>query len=129
MDKWQAQNTYWNSFGIPAFQEDTVPREIPDGKGGMKPLEMPYITYEMVSGSLDGLMSVDASVWFRGTKWSEICQQTDAMAKIADREIKIDGGYVKFRKSVGYWAQPLSDPNDDKVRRMRLNVEVEFLTA
>lgn len=129
IDRWQAQDVYWNSFGLPAYNEQTVPSSVPDGNGGMTPTKMPYITYEIVSGSLDGVMSVNASVWFRGTSWVDVCRQTDKMAAMADQQIKIVDGYVKFRKSPEYFAQPLTDPHDDKVRRMRLNVEVEFLTA
>lgn len=119
MDKWQAQDLYWNSFGLPAYNENTVPETA----------KMPYITYEAVDGSLDGEMSVNASAWFRGTKWSEVCQQTDAIARNADREIKIDGGYMKVRKAPSYFAQPMGEPSDKAVRRMRLNVNIEFLSA
>ena len=42
MDKSQALNTFWNSFGIPAYDEYTVP----DGTS------IPYITYDTATDAV-----------------------------------------------------------------------------
>lgn len=119
MDKWQAQDTYWNSFGLPAYNELTVREDA----------VMPYITYQAVTGSLTGVMTVSGNLYYRGNSWAPIMQKATAMEPLIDREIKIDGGYVKFRKPVANFAQPMSDANDKQVRRILLTVEVEFLSA
>lgn len=118
MDKWQAQQAYWGGFGLEAYNELTVPDDA----------VMPYITYSPVNGSLNGTTVARGSLWYKGRSWATICQKTSIIEQLADREIKIDGGAVKFRKPTSNFAQPMSDPNDENVRRMVLSVEVEFLS-
>lgn len=129
MDKWQAIDTYWNGFGLPAFNELTVPENIPDGKGGTVSLkDIPFITYQAAIGSLNGPMVLSGSLYWRSNSWAWGMQKATAMQKVMDREIKVDGGYVKFRVPVANSAQPATDAFDPQVRRMIFSVEVEFLT-
>lgn len=117
MDKWQAQQEYWESFGLDAYDVNTVPDDA----------QMPYITYEAVIGSLDGVIPATASVWYRSHSWASISQKQTEMSKTMDRQIKIDGGYMKVRKSDNE-AQRMSDPESALIRRIVLNVEIEFLS-
>lgn len=120
MDKAQSLNSFWNSFGIPAYDENTVPEEI----------EMPYITYEISTDSLGNTLSLAASLWYRTTSWTAINQKADEIAKDLETErlpIQIDNGYVWIKKGSPF-AQRMSEPDDAMVRRMLLNIEVEFLT-
>lgn len=119
MDKWQAQESYWASFGYPAYNELTVREDA----------QMPYITYQLVNGVLDGICTASGSLYMRGTSWAKICQAVTAMEKLADRQIPIDGGVMKVRKPIANFAQPLNEPSDSKVRRMVLTVEIEFITG
>lgn len=128
MNKFQAQHLYWNSFGLMAFNELTVPDVVPDGKGGTKPLETPFITYEPVTGRLDGTVIQNARVYDRGKSWSRIMQIVTNIERHADKQINIDGGAMKVRVPLTNFAQPLDDPTDDQLRTMVLQVEVEFLT-
>lgn len=117
MDKWQAQQSYWESFGLDAYDVNTVPDDA----------QMPYITYEAAGGSLNGVISVTASLWYRSNSWVAISQKQTEMSKTMDRQIKIDGGYMKVRKSE-IEAQRMDEPGDRLVRRIVLNVEIEFLS-
>ena len=128
MNKFQAQHLYWNGFGLPAFNEQTVPDVVPDGKGGTKKLVPPFITYEPITGRLDGTILQNARVYYRGKSWSPIMQKVTEIEKVADRQIPVDGGAMKVRVPLSNFAQPLSDPTDDQLRTMVLQVEVEFLT-
>ena len=128
MDKFAALKSYWSSFGLPAFEESTVPDMISDGKGGMTPLQMPYITYEVAIGSLGGVIPLTASLWYRGNSWSPVMTKATQMEALIDRQVKIDGGYLKIRRNENNFAQPMSDPNDEQIRRILLNVEAEFLS-
>ena len=129
MNKYEAQHAYWNSFGLMAFNEQTVPDLVPDGKGGMIELTTPYMTYEPVDGSLDGVMTASASLWYRGNSWADICKKTGDIEAVCNRQVKIDGGYMKVRKPQENFAQPLGDPNDDQIRRMVLHVQIEFIVG
>lgn len=119
LDKFTAQKVYWQSFGLPAYQELTVPEDA----------KFPYITYQTASGSLGGVVNVSASIYYKGTSWKSIMQEVLQMEKVVDRQVVIEGGMMKVRKPVSNFAQPMSEAADTKVRRMLLTVEVEFLSA
>lgn len=118
MDKFASLKTYWSGFGLPAYEESTVPETA----------KMPYITYEVTIGSLNGIIPLSASIWYRGNSWAPVMQMVTQMEKMIDRQIPIDGGYLKIRKNENNFAQPMSDPNDNQIRRIWMNVEAEFLS-
>lgn len=128
IDKFEALQAFWSRFGLLAFNEETVPDYVPNAKGEMIPLEMPYITYEPGTGSIDGQMTLSGSVWYRGNSWTPICQKVTEIEKSFNCSIPIEGGYMIARKSEDFFAQPMSDPNDSQVRRMNLRGLFEFIT-
>ena len=122
MDNWQAQYEFWNSFGIPAYEETSVP----------KGAAYPYITYQAVDGVFGAVLPVNASIWTRTTSWT----QADTKANEIKEFIKtmgypkIEGGrYRVFINSDSMWAQSMNDPNDDQIKRKRLDVRFEFMTS
>lgn len=120
-DKWQALNAFWNSFTIPAYDENSVPDGTP----------MPYITYGGATDSWDYPVPIIASIWYRSTSWTAISQKAEEIAKaIAENGYyitPIEGGYMAIWKN-NVFAQRMTDP-DDSVRRILLSVTVEYLTA
>ena len=122
MNKAQAIDTFWNSFNIPAYDENSVPEDA----------TFPYITYSESTDSIGNAVMLNASIWDRSTSWEGISLKAEEIAKkIAEYghyTIKIDTGYIWLVKGTPF-AQRMSDPNDDKVRRIYLNVLGEFLTA
>lgn len=119
MDKEQAYNAFWNGFGLKAYDGTSVP------EGTL----MPYITYEAAEDDFGHPIALTASVWYRSTSW------TDAVAKVHEIESEIgrSGKIVPYQngafwiKKASPWAQRLSEENDDSVRRINLNLEVEFI--
>lgn len=122
MDRFQAQQEFWSSFGIPAYDARTVDYNA----------EMPYITYDAVSSNIGAVKDVNASLWYRSTSWAEISRKAiEISRKVYEMppSWEIDDGRIKFRvPEVSTFAQRGSDP-DPNVRKMILTVEVEFLTA
>ena len=122
MDKSQAINAFWNSFIWPAYHEYSVPDDA----------RFPYITYSEVTDSLGNAVSLSASLWDRSTSWSHITLKSDEIAKaIAEYGhfvIELDNGYLWLVKGNPF-AQRMNDPNDDRIKRIYLNVLGEFLTA
>ena len=120
MDKWQAQHEFWNSFGIPAYEEHSVPDGAP----------FPRITYESAMSTFENLVSVTASIWTRSTSW----ETADITANNIEQYIKamgcpeIQGG--RYRVFIGdtTFAQRMDDPQDDQVKRIVLNVTFEYMT-
>lgn len=118
-DKWQTQDEFWNSFGIPAYDENTVPENA----------VMPYITYGAVVSNFENPITLLASIWYRETSWKNISNLADRIAQYIGssyRAIKIDGGYIVLTLGSPF-AQRMSD-EDDSVRRMYLMVDTEFYT-
>ena len=123
MNKWQAQQEFWSSFGLNAYDQNTVPESA----------QMPYITYEAVSASIGNTQTITASLWYRSRSWSEISVKANEIEqKIYNMppSVAIEGGRYKVRlPSDMPFAQRMDEPDDADVRRIVLNVEWEFLTA
>lgn len=123
MDKVQAIDEFWNSFGLPAYDENTVPTD--------DSVDYPYITYSVSTDSLGNMVPLSASLWYRSTSWEDITHKAREIARVIKTQhmpIKIDGGYVWLVGGTPF-SQRMSDPNDDMVRRIYLNVSAEYLTA
>lgn len=120
MNKSQALHTFWSSFGLPAYDQFTVPDDA----------KMPYITYSVSEDSLDRPVAMTGSLWYRSKSWEAIENKSyEISSAIAP------GGYVMRLKDGHAWiykgspfAQRLSD-TDDTVRRIVINITAEFLTA
>ena len=122
MDKSQAIHKFWSSFSIPAYDENSVPDDA----------QMPYITYNVVTNSIGNVSLLTASVWYRSTSWFEISKKVDEIAE----KLASNGFYSDTLDSGVMWlvqgnpfAQRMSDPEDDMIRRYYLNVSAEFLSA
>lgn len=123
MDKWQALQSFWSGYGIPAYDENSV-------FSGENSPNMPYITYEAATGSIDSDVLLSASLWYRSTSWSQISQKADEIADeigTGGKIVPYDGGAFWVKRGQPF-AQRMSEPNDDAVRRMYLNISVEFLS-
>lgn len=118
MDKWQAITSFWSGFGLPAYDENTIPESA----------KMPYITYESQTDSIGSQLLLTGSLFYRSTSWAEISQKADEIGKYIESMscIKIDNGAVFIAKGEPF-AQRMSD-EDSNVRRILINIQVEFLT-
>ena len=120
MDKSQALNTFWNSFGIPAYDEYTVP----DGTS------MPYITYDTAVDAVGTDIPMTASIWYRDSSWEAISKKADEISQRISYSYyisSVNGGYIVVKRN-NVFAQRMDDPSDDGVRRIIISVLVEFLT-
>lgn len=118
MNKAQTINSFWNSFGIPAYDMYTVPNDA----------QMPYITYEYAEDNFDNTVILSASIWYKSTSWEGItCKAAEIAGDIGNGKIlKTDGGCIYITRGTPYM-QRLSD-TDDSVRRIYINIQVEYMT-
>lgn len=122
MDKSQAIHTFWSQFELPAYDENTVPDDA----------EMPYITYDVGVGSLGDFINLNGSLWYKSTSWREISQKADEIEKA----VKENGYYILDVENRGHlyitggipFYQRMSEPADDMIRRIYINLNVEFLS-
>ena len=62
MNKAQVIQQFWESFGLPAYEESTVPDNA----------AMPYITYSMASDSIGHPIAMAASIWDKTYSWENL---------------------------------------------------------
>jgi hypothetical protein len=121
MTKGEAIQAFWESFGLTAYDETTVPDDAP----------FPYITYQVHTGSIGDVCIVNTSLWYRSYSWKEISEKTEeiseAIAHMYPPSIKINGGRLYITKGAPF-AQRMADASDDAIRRMLLSINYEFLT-
>lgn len=116
-DKWVALNTFWNSFEIPAYDEHTVP----DGS------QLPYITYEAATADLDEKIPLTASIWYKSNSWAEISRKAEEISYYigGGAGVLYDGGRMWVTKERPF-AQRMEEPDDRLIRRIIINIAVEF---
>jgi hypothetical protein len=120
MDKVQAINSFWNGFGIPAYDETTVPDNA----------TMPYITYSVSTANIGSFVVLNASLWYRSTSWAEISKKAAEIAQSIGYGYKIipfDGGKLMLTLGTPF-ERRMAEPDDKQVRRIILNVTAEFLS-
>lgn len=118
MDAEQVIHNFWSSFGIPAYDDNSVPQDA----------VLPYITYDISYDSFDNDVVMNASIWDRTTSWDELSRT----AKEITDNYRNNG--VKLRTDRGIvWIKP-GNPlyrrmgNDDQnIKRMILNIICEYI--
>lgn len=121
MDKAQALHQFWSGFGLPAYDESTLPDDA----------VMPYITYTVETDSLGAALALTASLYYRSFSWVEISRKAEeiasAIVNMAPPTIAFDRGRLYLTKGSPF-AVRLQEA-DDAVRRIDLNITAEFFSA
>ena len=121
MTKAAAIYQFWNSFGLTAYEENTVPTDA----------TFPYITYQLVTDSFDREIPLTASLWYRSESWTDINAKTEEISQKISRGGKIitcDSGAIWLKRGQPF-AQNMGDESDNLIKRKYLNITVEFMTA
>lgn len=118
MDKQQTIHSFWSSFGIAAYDENSVPDDA----------QMPYITYNVSTGSIGDITIMSASVWYRANSWTYLDNMANRISNFigyGGKTIPLDKGMVWIKRSSPF-AQRMAD--DGEVKRMLLQISVEYIT-
>ena len=121
MTKAAAIYQFWNSFGLTAYEENTVPTDA----------AFPYITYQLVTDSFDHEIPLSASLWYRSENWTSINAKTEEISRKISRGGKIipcDGGAIWLKRGQPF-DQSIGDESDNLIKRKYLNITAEFMTA
>lgn len=120
MDRYEAQYNFWSSFGVPAYEVNSVP--------DLDRVTFPYITYEAAAAMFDNDVQLNASIWTRTTSWL----QADTLSDAIETALK-DGGQILHYTGGTIWitadntfAQNMGDPDDDRIKRKLLSVVLHF---
>lgn len=116
MTKFQAINNFWNNFGIPAYDENTVPTNA----------VMPYITYEVSVGSINNPLVISASIWYRSNSWVAISDKAEEIVNGIDgKQLLYDDGSILLFAGNPKYTRTSGD--NDTIRRIVLNITMEFI--
>ena len=121
MTKAAAIYQFWNSFGLTAYEENTVEDNA----------VFPYVTYQLVTDSFDREIPLTASIWYRSESWTAINAKTEEISQKISRGGKIvacDGGAIWLKRGQPF-AQSMGDESDDLIKRKYINITAEFMTA
>ena len=126
MNNFQALQSFWESFGITAYDEQTIFTD------GQRPA-YPHITYESFSGQWESRATMSANLWNRSTSWKWLKEKAEEIKNTIGNgiTINVDDGIIWFCiPQYTPFAQVIaSGSEDDLVKRILLNIEVEFLTV
>lgn len=121
MTKAAAIYQFWNSFGLTAYEENSVPDDA----------TFPHITYQLVTDSFDREIPLTVSIWYRSESWTGINAKTEEISQRISRGGKIiscDGGAIWMKRGQPF-AQNMGDESDNLIKRKYLNITAEFMTA
>ena len=121
MTKAAAIYQFWSSFGLTAYEENTVSDDA----------SFPYITYQLVTDSFDREIPLSASLWYRSESWTAINAKTEEISQKISRGGKIiscDDGAIWLKRGKPF-AQNMGDESDNLIKRKYLNITAEFMTA
>lgn len=120
-DKTQAIDQFWNSFGWEAYDEGTVKKDA----------RLPYITYTVATGSIGGLVVLNASLWDCSRSWERVDNKAEEIAEalynMQPCTIQLNHGRLHLTPGTPF-AQRMTDP-EDNIRRVYINIYAEYLTA
>lgn len=119
MNKYQALYEFYNSFGIPAYEENSVPENA----------ELPYITYEIMTADLDmDNVAISCQIYFKSNSLMKVNAITEKLynALSGGKKLKCDAGYI-----VLYRGRPFAQnrPSGDKtVKAKYINISADYIT-
>lgn len=118
MDKYQALNSFWNSF-LKAYDENSVP----DGA------VMPYMTYEVATDSFGEEVAITNSLWYNSTSWENISKKADEISQalgLGGSLVQYEGGGMWIKRGTPF-AQRLKT-DKDTIKQIVLNFSIEFIS-
>ena len=121
MDRYEALYSFWSSFGIPAFEENSVPTS------GDYP-KYPYITYEVSTGGFNSDINVNGYIWTRSNSWmsaDKISDEIESSLKNGGVLIPYDGGALWITAEDNFTSN-MGDLSDNMIKRKILNVVLHY---
>ena len=124
MTKAAAIQEFFSSFGLVAFEENTVPT-------GDDAPDFPYLTYSLTTDSLGAQVPLTCSLWYRDESWVRANAKAEEIGQHIGRGgvfIDIDGGAIWIMRGSPF-AQSMGDDSDMMVKRKYINLTAEYWTA
>lgn len=121
MTKHAALHAFFNSFGIPGYDETNVPADA----------ALPYLTYTPLSSFWgDGEAAITVNLWYRGADNAAINAKADELAARlgpGGAVLSCDGGAIWLKRGAPFCVAAAD--TDPMIRRRYINITAEFLSA
>lgn len=122
MNKYEALHKFYNSFGLKAYEENSVPDEIRTG-------DMPYITYEVVTSTLDVQnVALSLQIFFKSNSLMKINAATEKIhnALRGGAKLQCDTGWIVLYPGTPF-AQNVGT-GDKSVKAKYINITADYIT-
>ena len=122
MSKASALYSWFNGFGIEAFEESNVESNAP----------YPRLTYTYTTGDFDsGEVPIVVNLWYRTESNVTIDAKAEQIYDAIGRGgviIPVSNGAIWLKRGSPF-CQAIAEPSDANIRRRYINITAEFLTA
>ena len=128
MNKVQALQAFWESFGWPAIDEQSA---YDAGTLEQLGISYPYITTETATSDFDSVIPLGADLWDRSPSWERVTKKALEIEQeigLGGKLIPYDGGAIWITKRSPFSPRQSADAGFD-VRRIHININAEFLSA
>lgn len=112
----QAVHSFWSSFGLTAYDENSVPDNA----------QLPYITYNLSYDAFENEVAMSGSVWYRSTSWTAITAIANIIyddLKHGGKVMKTSRGYIWIKRGSPFY-QRMSE--EDNVKRIYINISCQY---
>ena len=121
----QAIHNFWSSFGLTAYDENSVPDNA----------KLPYITYSVNIGDItSGPVTTQASLWYRSMSWKEITEKSEEIRNyigLGGVMIEHDDGAIWIKRGNTFAQRSAAGSSeseqDSSTRRVVLTVDIDFI--
>ena len=121
MTKEETLYSFWSSFGLTAYEENSTPNQP----------KFPYLTYQVSTDSFDNEIPLTASLWDKTTNWAYLNVKTSEINQTIGRGgifLDCDEGKIWIKRGIPF-AQNMGDESDNLIKRKYINITAEFFTA
>lgn len=127
MIKEAALHQFWSSFGLKAYDENTVIDSLTN-----KAPTPPYIVYDVATDNINAPVYLNGTVIYRpeNKSWLAVTEKVHEIESYIGRTgvfVPCDGGALWIHRGNPF-AQRIKDNEDETVRKILLNIIVEYIT-
>ena len=118
MNAEQAIQSFWSSFSIPAYDENSVAENA----------TMPYITYSLSVDTFDNTLLNTINLWYRSMSWISVTEKAkEIINTITDGGISIPTDKGIIRMNLGNPIYNRMGDEDRNIKRIKMNIETEYI--
>lgn len=114
----QAIHSFWSSFNLTAYDENSVPDDA----------VLPYITYSLSVDTFNNTILNTINIWYRSTSWINVTNKAkEIINTITDGGISIPTDKGIIRMNLGNPIYNRMGDENKNIKRIRINIETEYI--